>query len=115
MFKIKFLKFNYQKLINNYSTKNVNTKKGKRYNAIGIQMLSQNIHKQIFGECEYTSNSQIKDIKTHLKQHSLLGKTSSDVEDVDFKLPRLFGNNIEEHFQHIAEEQTKPYIQQAQV
>ena len=87
----------------------------KRFNAIGIQMLSEKLHKQIFGEKSTKRNPKLEQIEHHLRQHSLWNKDITESKDVDFKLPTLFGNNIDEHFRIIANKQIEPYILQAQV
>lgn len=49
-------------------------------------------------------------ILEHLKKHDLLGKKGSILADVDIMMPPLFGENIDEHFRHLAEDQVIYYL-----
>ncbi|KFM64738.1 DNA polymerase subunit gamma-1, partial [Stegodyphus mimosarum] len=75
-----------------------------RVNAINIQMLSYDLHRQIFG-----TKPEVKpDVKTlskvisHLSQHNLWEAETSTLPDVNFKIPDLYKSDIEEHFKYIA-------------
>lgn len=95
-----------------------------RMNAINIQMLSKNLHQRIFNR-KASSRSKVKQAtetkndellektKQHLENHRLWGKEGSILPDVDFKLPRLFGNSIDEHFQILANKQSASYLDMA--
>ena len=52
--------------------------------------------------------------KEHLECHGLWGKEGSILPDVDFTLPRLYGENIDEHFQILANKQSGVYLEMAQ-
>ena len=85
-----------------------------RYNPLDIQMLSESLHKQIFGHvASYIGNEEIHKSIEHLSGHNLYGRHKSEIADVDFKLPPLRGQSIEEHFEIIAQEQTKNYVEMA--
>ncbi|XP_030833050.1 DNA polymerase subunit gamma-1-like [Strongylocentrotus purpuratus] len=95
-----------------------------RMNAINIQMLSKNLHQRIFNR-KASSRSKVKQAtetkndellektKEHLENHRLWGKEGSILPDVDFKLPRLFGSSIDEHFQILANKQSASYLDMA--
>ena len=80
-------------------------------------MLSESLHKQIFGTVPTTdiSMEDKESIKKHLTDHKLWGKSTGTLADVDFSLPKLSGSNIDEHFRMLATKQTKPYFEQAEL
>lgn len=82
-------------------------------NEINIQMLSTALHKQVFGCAPPDSTLSVEAMKTvcqHLEDHNLWGKNTSQAEDVNFKLPKLMGKNVEEHFHKLGESQAEPYV-----
>ncbi|XP_074037535.1 DNA polymerase gamma, catalytic subunit tam isoform X1 [Leptinotarsa decemlineata] len=83
----------------------------KRVNKLNIQMLSKAIYEQVFIEgYKETGNSGIlEQCLKELEKHGIRGQDSEIQQDVDFKIPPLKGQNIEEHFEIIGEEQVKPY------
>jgi len=85
-----------------------------RLNPLNIQMLSKNLHEQIFHgvESEYTEEAVERSIK-HLQKHKLWGKETSLLPDVELKLPQMYGRNIDEHFRILAEKQSLPYLEAA--
>ncbi|KAM4573782.1 DNA polymerase subunit gamma-1 [Odontesthes bonariensis] len=85
-----------------------------RLNPLNIQMLSKNLHEQIFHgvESEYTEEAVELSIK-HLQKHKLWGKETSLLPDVQLKLPQMYGRNIDEHFRILAKKQSLPYLEAA--
>lgn len=85
-----------------------------RMNPLNIQMLSGNLHKQIFRglEPEYREDDVERSIQ-HLKKHQLWGKETSLLPDVELELPKMYGKNIDEHFRVLAEKQSLPYLEAA--
>ncbi|XP_055011885.1 LOW QUALITY PROTEIN: DNA polymerase subunit gamma-1 [Boleophthalmus pectinirostris] len=85
-----------------------------RMNPLNIQMLSKNLHEQIFRgvEPEYKQEDVDRSIQ-HLKKHKLWGKETSLLPDVELKLPRMYGDNIDEHFRILAKTQSLPYLEGA--
>ncbi|TKS73276.1 DNA polymerase subunit gamma-1 [Collichthys lucidus] len=82
-----------------------------RLNPLNIQMLSKNLHRQIFRGLE--PNYREEDVKRsirHLQKHQLWGKETSLLSDVELKLPHMYGENIDEHFRVLAEKQSLPYL-----
>uniref|UniRef100_A0A3P9MMK1 DNA polymerase subunit gamma-1 n=1 Tax=Oryzias latipes TaxID=8090 RepID=A0A3P9MMK1_ORYLA len=83
-----------------------------RLNPLKIQMLSKNLHEQIFRGVvpEYSEEAVERSIK-HLQKHQLWGKETSLLPDVVLKLPQMYGKNIDEHFRILAEKQSLPYLE----
>lgn len=84
----------------------------RRLNPLGIQMLSSQLHEQLFssvGEPNYSPLSVAKSIR-HLQKFDLGSNESEILEDVGFKLPPLEGKDLNEHFQTIAQQQSQPYV-----
>lgn len=83
----------------------------KRTSALGIQMISKSLHKQIFGEEPHISKDAVEKSKKHLNSHGINIKTNtSELSDSDVDLPPLLGRDINEHFVKIARQQTEPYL-----
>uniref|UniRef100_T1IPA4 DNA polymerase subunit gamma-1 n=1 Tax=Strigamia maritima TaxID=126957 RepID=T1IPA4_STRMM len=86
-----------------------------RMNSVGVQMLSESLYSQIFGQPKLENQIQHRDRVNqsidHLKQHELWGKPTDLLPDVKFKIPKLRGRNLDEHFRAIASEQTEQYRQ----
>lgn len=88
----------------------------KRFNPLEIQMLSSSLHDQVFyGKSETYDPETVQICQGHLGAHNLWGKTGTALPEVDFQLPPLLGSNIDEHFRKIAEEQSRPYFEKAQM
>uniref|UniRef100_A0A8C5MAS0 DNA polymerase subunit gamma-1 n=1 Tax=Leptobrachium leishanense TaxID=445787 RepID=A0A8C5MAS0_9ANUR len=86
----------------------------RRMNPLNIQMLSKGLHEQIFRSVQagYREEDIQKSIN-HLKSHGLWGQETSTVNDVELELPTMYGKNIEEHFQRVAQKQNLPYLEAA--
>ncbi|KAK6166464.1 hypothetical protein SNE40_023149 [Patella caerulea] len=83
-----------------------------RKNEIDIQMLSDGLHKHIFKNTEkreLDEKSRII-IKSHLENHDLWNRPTEHLKDVNCSLPKLQGENIDEHFRNIAIEQTADIV-----
>lgn len=86
-----------------------------RVSELNIQMLSESLHSQIFQGAAETGDPCIIDkCVEHLKENNLWGKSKSTVPDVNLKLPKLMGANIDEHFRTIAAQQSKAYFELAE-
>ena len=84
-----------------------------RTSALGIQMISKPLHRQIFGTEPRVSKEAVEKSKRHLKSHGIDvdgGHVSKKLRDVDLHLPRLLGTDINEHFVEIATQQIEPYL-----
>lgn len=91
----------------------------RRFNQINIQMLSDTLHRQIFGRTtdqkttdgahQSIDQDTLDKIWKHLSQHQLADKQTSVQPDVAFRLPELHGSNIDQHFRSIADQQIAGY------
>ncbi|KAJ8304120.1 hypothetical protein KUTeg_017703 [Tegillarca granosa] len=96
-----------------------------RRNEINIQMLSENIHRKIFKNLDNVNKlstndfikaktdkkaEQIEEIQKHLEKHGLWNRDIPFIKNVDFNLPELIGDNIDEHFRKLATDQVSDYI-----
>lgn len=81
-----------------------------RVNPIGIQMLSSDLHRQVFGESSTTTDLlNVERSVNHLKEHQLWGHKTSVVPDVSFQLPKLLGSDLDEHFMNLGERYAGDY------
>jgi DNA polymerase gamma 1 len=55
------------------------------------------------------NNFNIFSYREELARHGIKDLEIPLIDEVDLKLPKLKGNNIEEHFNFIAKEQAAPY------
>ena len=82
-------------------------------NLVKIQMLSENLHQQLFnGATRFANVKNHHDhlkITNDLKRHGIDINSTEYLQDVHLKLPRLKGVNIEQHFLEIGKEQIRPY------
>ncbi|XP_061773525.1 DNA polymerase subunit gamma-1 [Nerophis ophidion] len=85
-----------------------------RWNPLNIQMLSRTLHEQIFRglQPEYREEAVDRSVR-HLQKHQLWGKETSLLPDVELKLSKMYGRNIDEHFRTLAQKQTLPYLEAA--
>ncbi|XP_075996851.1 DNA polymerase subunit gamma-1 [Genypterus blacodes] len=82
-----------------------------RMNPLNIQMLSRNLHQQIFGGLEpECREADVERSVRHLQKHQLWGKEAALLPDVELKLPQIYGKNIDEHFRILAQKQSLPYL-----
>ena len=83
-----------------------------RTNPLGIQMLSSKLHEQLFtsvGEPNY-SEENVQKSKVHLQKFELGSNESEKLENIEFNLPPLESEDLNEHFEIIARNQSKPYV-----
>lgn len=87
------------------------TKEGVRVNEMNIQMLSRKIYEQVFNNTAPMQHKKefLENCRKTLTQHGIAFKDCDYMNDVDFKMPPLHGNNLLQHFETIAEEQARPY------
>lgn len=88
------------------------TSTNRRTSALGIQMISKSLHKQIFGHEPRVSKDAVEKSKNHLKTHGIdIGSIqNTELPDIDLEMPPLLGNDINEHFIKIAKQQSEPYL-----
>lgn len=84
----------------------------KRFNPLGIQMLSKPFYEHLFKH----AGASGADKKTvclsieHLKKQNLWAKEVDDLPDTIMDLPPIQGSNLDEHFRTIAKTQSQPYL-----
>jgi DNA polymerase gamma 1 len=81
-----------------------------RCNEVEIQMISKNLHDQLFKTCRQPAPYQVDLAKKALQTFDLLGKQEPPLPDVKLPLPTLLGESIEDHFRIIGQEQAQPYM-----
>ncbi|XKL61226.1 hypothetical protein PGB90_008283 [Kerria lacca] len=80
-----------------------------RVNCMNIQMLSKSLYEQLFSKIKIERNQELIDLAiSELRKHGLPGKLQK-VPDVDLKLPKIYNNNLEEHFYELGKNQSEPY------
>ncbi len=84
----------------------------RRTNPLGIQMLSLPLHQQLFKRGkELTAESpEVQKSIKHLQELNLWGKEATTLPETALTLPRIHGNNLDEHFRTIARAQGQPYL-----
>lgn len=80
-------------------------------NEMGIQMINEKLSRQIFGNIQKPvfDAEVIEKYRKELVSHGINNLETPILPDVDLKLPKLMGNNIEEHFFNIAKKQVQEY------
>jgi DNA polymerase gamma 1 len=108
-----YKKIDFEKNEFSSSDSYISNKSESRYNEINLQMLSNTLYKQIFGNmCNKNSNNlnTILSIKKQLAEFGILMDRISNIPNVDISIPILEGQDIEEHFKQIAFQQVEPYL-----
>lgn len=100
------------KLASQFSSSSSYRKGQERFGPNGIQMLSKYLHQQIFGKTagQQWNAACIERSSKELKRHGLKSKNIPPLEDVKLDLPGLHGDNIDDHFCWIANQQLEPYM-----
>ncbi|XP_058283099.1 DNA polymerase subunit gamma-1 isoform X5 [Hylobates moloch] len=85
-----------------------------RHNPLHIQMLSRGLHEQIFGQGgEMPGEAAVRRSVEHLQKHGLWGQPTAPLPDVELRLPPLYGDNLDQHFRLLAQKQSLPYLEAA--
>ncbi|KAF3385598.1 hypothetical protein F1880_002544 [Penicillium rolfsii] len=85
-----------------------------RFNEIGVQHLSDYVHKQVFPNKGRVPDPELVVLsKDHLARHDLLGKSQTGAEPIAFDLPPLHGQTLDEHFYKIGMDASEPYLTNA--
>lgn len=91
-----------------------------RVNPVGIQYLSQPLHKAVFPHTdpEAFRHSADPDLleaaKTHLRNLGLLGKKTQLSPPIDIPhMPELLGSSLDEHFLRLGSRYSQPYLDMA--
>lgn len=80
-------------------------------NACGIQHLSNDLHKQLFptSSLPRPTSALTKISLKYLADNELLGKPCSVNPEINFKVPKLQGENISQHFHNIGKKSSENY------
>lgn len=85
-----------------------------RHNPLHIQMLSRGLHEQIFGHTgEEPGEAAVRRSIEHLQKHGLWGQLATPLPDVELRLPPLYGGSLDQHFSLLAQKQSLPYLEAA--
>ncbi|XP_032325233.1 DNA polymerase subunit gamma-1 isoform X2 [Camelus ferus] len=85
-----------------------------RHNPLHIQMLSRGLHEQIFGRGgEMPGEAAVRRSVEHLQKHGLWGQPAAPLPDVELRLPPLYGGSLDQHFRLLAQKQSLPYLEAA--
>ncbi|KAG2055926.1 hypothetical protein BDR06DRAFT_953305, partial [Suillus hirtellus] len=88
------------------------TVKHVKRNELGVQLLSRELHSQIFRDISFPAPSKafVRIAQEHLEMHGLDPKQGSVLPDIGFTLPPLLGSNIDEHFRRIGSQSAQPWL-----
>ncbi|KAG1834876.1 DNA polymerase family A-domain-containing protein, partial [Suillus variegatus] len=88
------------------------TVKHVKRNELGVQLLSRELHSQIFRDISFPAPSKafVRIAQEHLEMHGLDPKQGSVLPDIGFTLPPLLGSNIDEHFHRIGSQSAQPWL-----
>jgi DNA polymerase gamma 1 len=86
-----------------------------RYNEVGVQHLSSQLHPQLFsGPAKPPPQSLVDLSRKHLAKHELLGKNHDQGPPIALNLPELQGKTLDEHFYRLGQYASDPYKKFAQ-
>lgn len=78
-----------------------------RTNEMGIQMLSRGLYEQVFkgylgrGSLNAAFKNSLEQCRETLKKHGMISNDEQFMKEINFELPKMKGDNIEEHFRII--------------
>lgn len=81
-----------------------------RINPLQIQMICEKLRNQIFSKVHSDLENKVKLAVNHLAKHKLLSGSPTILPEVYFELPKLTGENIDDHFCNIAQKQIANYV-----
>ncbi|KAK6536528.1 DNA-directed DNA polymerase gamma mip1 [Arthrobotrys megalospora] len=99
------------------SVKIINQKKPEaRFNEVGVQHISDQLHQQIFGTNtpKPVDEKLIELAEQHLTLHELLGKQSEPTDPIGFEMPKLVGDSLDEHFYKLGSYTGQPWLELAE-
>ena len=86
-----------------------------RYNEIGVQQLSSQLHPQVFKALgKPVPQKLVAWSRDHLARHDLLGKIQGDAPPIALSLPPLHGQTLDEHFFRLGKHASEPFFTLAQ-
>lgn len=85
---------------------------GLRRNAVGVQLLSPSLQRQLFpGKPKQKPSDALTQISLqHLADNDLSPTGAATLPEISFEMPPLQGDNIREHFQRIGQQEAEPYL-----
>ena len=90
------------------------TSVSSRYNDIGVQQLSSQLHPQIFvNNLKSISPELVELSREHLQRHELLGKNQDHSTPIAASVPKLHGQTLDEHFYRLGRTSSEPYLELA--
>ena len=85
-----------------------------RFNPLGVQQVSDTLHRQLFRLPADDPPQDLVDLsKDHLQRHELLGRNQGTSPPIAFDLPPLQGQSLDEHFHRLGRAVSEPYHDQA--
>ncbi|KAI8974832.1 gamma DNA-directed DNA polymerase [Trametes punicea] len=89
---------------------------GPKRNEVGVQLLSHELHSQIFRNVSFPSPPKafVRIAQDHLKAHGLNPSQGSVLPNIGFTLPPLQGRTLDEHFYRIGTSAAQPWLTLAQ-
>ncbi len=83
-----------------------------RRNAVGVQLLSPSLHRQLFPGDSLPKPPKSLEIisKRHLKDNDLNISGAAILPEISFDMPVLQGDNIREHFHRLGDMAAQPYL-----
>lgn len=86
---------------------------GPRRNALGVQLLSPSLQRQLFpGKLKQKPSDALTQISLqHLADNDLFPSEAATLPEISFDMPPLQGNDIREHFQRIGQQEAEPYLE----
>lgn len=96
-------------------------KESPRINQVGIQYLSNQLHKKVFPTSELDDYLKpkhpelLETAKKHLEANDLLGKKTQITDPINIShFPDLVGKSLDEHFYKLGQKSAEPYLSMAQ-
>ncbi|KAI1804414.1 DNA polymerase family A-domain-containing protein [Daldinia bambusicola] len=84
---------------------------GARFNDIGVQQISSRIYEQVFKNAGEPPPPELVELSIeHLRRHDLYGKNTDDSKPIEFDVPPLQGETLDEHFHKLGMDCAHPYL-----
>ena len=76
-----------------------------------MQQLSSPVHAQVFGKTLAAPSQELVELsKNHLTRHELWGKSVDPSPPIQFDVPKLQGETLDEHFHRLGLDASEPYL-----
>ncbi|KAI5453846.1 DNA-directed DNA polymerase gamma mip1 [Naganishia albida] len=102
----------FQPVTSEVEDADIDIDKGLRRNAVGVQLLSPSLQRQLFPEepTQRPSDTITQISLDHLRDNDLSPTGAAVLPEINFDLPPLQGKNIREHFHRLGEDVAEPYL-----